>query len=124
MNRPNAAIFHEGTASQHSLSAFWQYSRRRRLIAPICEHGEVAGSEKKLDFREQLQLLRSEPLIDVGAIRGPEMNYHLSRFPNSDDYAVIIEFSHAPRDACILTVGKPANGGHQFVVKRMEWYTL
>jgi len=57
--------------------------------------GEVAGSEKKLDFKEQLQLLRSEPLIDVGAIRGPEMNYHLSRFPNSDDYAVIIEFSHA-----------------------------
>ena len=100
--------------------------RQPRQSLRILGHGlgKVAGSEKKLDFKEQLQLLRSEPLIDVGAIRGPEMNYHLSRFPNSDDYAVIIEFSHAPRDACILTVGKPANGGHLFIVERMQWYTL
>ena len=37
---------------------------------------------------------------------------------------MIIEFAHAPRDACILTVGKSNSGGQQLVVKTMDWYSL
>jgi hypothetical protein len=61
--------------------------------------GRGCGFGKETRLQRVTATARSEFLIEVGAIRGPEMNYHLSRFPNLDDYAVIIEFSHAPRDA-------------------------
>ncbi len=87
--------------------------------------GRVSGTEKIVRASAQLDILRHEPQVQIRSLRGPEMSFHISRYVKSDDYAVIIEFAHAPRDACILTIGRSAVGNsQQFVVKQVDWYTL
>jgi hypothetical protein len=57
--------------------------------------GEISGSEKRLNVAAQLDLLKKEPLVEINALRGTEMYFRLSRYPDSEQYAVIIEFAHA-----------------------------
>jgi hypothetical protein len=86
--------------------------------------GKVAGSEKRLSVSAQLELLNKEPTVELSALRGPETDFRIFRYPDSKDFGVIIEFAHAPRDACILMIGESVSAPGRFVVKRMDWYTL
>lgn len=87
--------------------------------------GWIAATERRLTVPDQLRLLRDQPLIQVNSLRGPQSNFQLYRYPDSDDYAVTVEFAHAPRDVVVLTVGRGSAGSNQqWLVKRMDWSTL
>jgi hypothetical protein len=122
----NEAIMKNTNPAEFSQLLFFMWLVRDHGLVNHLGHGlgEISGSEKRLNVTAQLDLLKKEPLIEINALRGTEMYFRLSRYPDSEDYAVIIEFSHAPRDACILTVGKSSSGAQQLVVKTMDWFTL
>ena len=87
--------------------------------------GWIAATERRLTVPDQLRLLHNEPLIEVNSLRGPQTNFQLYHYADSEDYAVTVEFAHAPRDIVVLTVGKgTAGSSQQWVVERMDWYTL
>ena len=122
----NEAIMKDTNPAEFSRLLFFMWLVRDHGLVNHLGHGlgEISGSETRLNVAAQLDLLKKEPLIEINALRGTEMYFRLSRYPDSEEYAVIIEFAHAPRDACILTVGKSNSGGQQLVVKTMDWYSL
>jgi len=53
------------------------------------------------------------------------MYFRVFGYPESKQYAVVIEFAHAPRDACVLTIGESGVGSDsRLVVTGLDWYTL
>lgn len=124
---PSAGLLKTADPAAVSQLFFFMWLVRDHGYVNHLGHGSgwIAATERRLTVPDQLRLLRNEPLIQVNSLRGPQVNFQLYHYSDSDDYAVTVEFAHAPRDVVVLTIGrKDASPNQQWVVKRMDWYVL